>query len=226
MPEGGYPYGVQYDEQGRPFLWMRGKKNYLSPVAFGQQAPADTTGPFRSRPQWNQSTGQWETPIDWGNILNVGVGSALGLGALHAAGVIGGGAAGAAPGTLGPSTPANIAATASAATAVPAALAATSGGGARGIGNKILQGLLNPKTLAALGIGAGSLIAGNTIGGDGGDGGSEFLTPEMRRYQALSEARFRRTDPLHAAIAQLAFQRLPLHAREGLPLPRVPLPEG
>ena len=153
---------LQYDEQGRPYFQLPGqRRNYVSPVAMGGEAPEDTTGILRSRPQWNQHAGTWETPIDWGNILNVGVGSGLGLGALNAAGVIGGGAAasgtGGATAGLGPSTPANIAATSAAAGSVPASLAA----GASGAGGNLITNALKNlglKDYAALGTALASLF--------------------------------------------------------------------
>ena len=80
-----YPMGVQYDELNRSFIWRPdGSKNYISPVAMGGQAPEDTTGIFRQRPQWNQNSAEWETPIDWGNIMNLGVAGGLGAGAASA----------------------------------------------------------------------------------------------------------------------------------------------
>lgn len=91
-------YDIQYESDGRPYTWIGGqvggKKSYISPVAMGTGTrPDDNTGIFRKGPQWNASSGKWETPIDWGNILNVGVAGGLGAGALSAAGLFGGAAA-------------------------------------------------------------------------------------------------------------------------------------
>ena len=79
-------YGIRTDEQGRRSIQLPGQRvpNYISPAAFGESVPPDTTGIFRSRPQWNQKTGQWETPIDWGNILSLGTAAALTGGAANA----------------------------------------------------------------------------------------------------------------------------------------------
>lgn len=90
-------YSLQYDESGRPYYQFPGqsKRNYVSPVALGEKPPEDTTGIFRSRPQWNQAKGTWETPIDWGNIANLAVGTALTAGAGSAAFGAGGAAGGA-----------------------------------------------------------------------------------------------------------------------------------
>ena len=242
-------YNIQYDAQGRPFFWVNGTvggaKRYVSPVAMGGEAPEDTTGIFRKRPQWNQDKGEFETPIDWGNILNVGVGSALTAGAANAFMAPAAGATSATSGAAGGllpnawQVPANIPWYAggagmtgplgaivptTAASVLGGTEAATSGGG--GVLSKILKGLIDPKTLTALGMTAGIPLAMKAFGGGGDEGGgNEFFTPEMKRYQAMSEARFRRTDPLHEAVSQLAFQRMPIQSRAGLNLPRVPLPE-
>jgi hypothetical protein len=87
-------FTIQYDALGRPYFDMPGMKapSYVSPVAMGKTAPADTTGVFRKGPQWNQKKGVWETPIDWSNVLNVGAATALTLGAADA-GIFGQGAA-------------------------------------------------------------------------------------------------------------------------------------
>lgn len=91
--------GMQYDEQGRPyFMLQNGQRSYVSPVAMGQDAPEDDTGILHERPQWNQDTGQWDTPFDWGNALSIGTGVALTGGVLGAAMAGGGGAAGAGTG--------------------------------------------------------------------------------------------------------------------------------
>lgn len=132
MPESNW--GIQYDAQRRPFFWMNGvvggKKNYVSPVAMGGQAPADTTGIFRQRPQWNNKKGKWETPIDWGNILNIGVGAGLGVGAASAFGAFGATAAEAAGGATTAGTGATAAGT-GATTAGTVATVAKAGFGAR-----------------------------------------------------------------------------------------------
>lgn len=78
MPSPSPSIGLQYDAQGRPFVDMaNGQRVYVSPVALGGQPPADTTGPFRTRPQWNQRAAKFETPLDWSNIGAVAVGATI-----------------------------------------------------------------------------------------------------------------------------------------------------
>src|ERR1700741_3808069 len=100
------PSGIQYDERGRPFiLTPDGRKSFISPVAMGGQAPTDETGIYRKGPQWDQNKGDWETPLDWGNILSTVVGGGLTAGVANAAmaggAAAGGGGAGGAAGAAG-----------------------------------------------------------------------------------------------------------------------------
>lgn len=90
-------YAIRTDPQGRR---IAPDGRYLSPAAFGDAPPDDTTGMFRQRPRWNPRTGQWETPIDWTNIANLATVSALTAGAGSAIGA-GGPAASAAPTAAG-----------------------------------------------------------------------------------------------------------------------------
>lgn len=148
---------VQYDEQQRPYVENNGKRVYLSPVAMGGEAPTDTTGPFRHRPQWNQNTAQWETPVDWGNVLNIGTAAALTGGALSAAGAFGGAAGGV--GGIG---------TGASATGAGAGTAVGTGGAAAGVGGGLLGGLgkgLGWLNRAAPLLGSLSGIAGNAATG-------------------------------------------------------------
>lgn len=273
-------YGMQHDEQGRPFFWVGGqvggKKNYVSPVAMGGQAPEDTTGIFRSRPQWNNAKGQWETPIDWGNIATLATGGALGAGALSALGAFGGGAgaaggAGSGAGGVLPSgsiaglhtaVPTAIGsqgvsagigagtalggvlpsgAIAGLHTAVPGAIGsegvsagigagAGSIAGAAGLGKGLLDNLTSVKGIASLAsiIPALTSLARNN-GGDSGSGGisDDFIKQayeDAKRQNAMKEARYRRVDPLHEAVTQLAYSRMPTNMQRG-PLPDVPLPK-
>lgn len=73
-------------------------------------------------------------------------------------------------------------------------------------------------------VGLGSLIAALASGNGGGGSGAE--SEEARRMQQITEQRMRRVDPLHQAVTQLAWGRLPINARQGVspPQPR-PLPE-
>ena len=58
----------------------------------------------------------------------------------------------------------------------------------------------------------------------GGGSSDAGVTDEMRRMQGITEARMRRTDPLHEVATQLAYGRAPVASRAGIDLPRVPLP--
>lgn len=89
-----------------------------------------------------------------------------------------------------------------------------SGGG--GWGRDLVRQLASPQ-------GAASLMA--VIAGLKGSGGGGEATEEMRRLQRINEARMRRADPLHEVAVNLAFGRLPTNYRQGVNLPRVPLPE-
>jgi hypothetical protein len=105
VSEPGMQGGVQYDEKGRPYILMAdGRRNYISPAAFGEPVPEDTTGMFRQAPQWNNQKGEWETPIDWTNIANIGVGAGLTAGGLSAFGAFGAPAASGGTATVAPST--------------------------------------------------------------------------------------------------------------------------
>lgn len=171
--------GIQYDAQGRPyFLLANGQKSYVSPTAMGDRPPADNTGIFRSRPQWNQNTGKWETPIDWGNIMNLVAAGTLSAGALDA--IMAGGAAGsAAPGIPGATmtstgvpalTAPSTLAGATGAGAGAAAAAGAAGGAASGIPAWL-------KTLLKVGVpAAGGLIA-NRLTSGGGNGTPGTATP-------------------------------------------------
>ena len=89
-------------------------------------------------------------------------------------------------------------------------------------------GQITPQNLAAL---IPALMAGrgggNTFGSPEAD--ADFLRKayaDAQHTQGLKEARFRRVDPLHEAVTQLAFSRMPTKSVEGIALPRVPLPAG
>jgi hypothetical protein len=150
-------YTVQYDALGRPYFDMPGMKgpSYVSPAAMGQAPPPDTTGVFRHGPQWNQNTGKWETPIDWSNVLNVGVGSALGAGVLSAAGVFGGGAGAASSSSAGAGAGAGGGAAGGAGAGTGAGVSA---GVAAGAGAK-----MGIPTLVELGLKYGLPALGNVI---------------------------------------------------------------
>jgi hypothetical protein len=174
------PGGVQFDA-GRGLYFMdtpRGR-NYISPAAFGEKPPDDTTGIFHSGPQWDTKKGDWVTPFDWGNLLNVAVGTALTAGAGTA--LAGGGAASAAGGgsaaTAGgagavlPSTSFTALTPLSGVGAIPAAAttvgstAVSGAGGGMGIMSGVKKGLdwlgVTPKdAIGAIGKGVGAYSEG------------------------------------------------------------------
>ena len=87
---------IQYDASGKPYiLYVDAKghqaKSYLAPTV----PPAQQGGFLHGRPQWNSETGQWERPMNWGNLAALGIGGVLTGGALSAALGGGAGAAGA-----------------------------------------------------------------------------------------------------------------------------------
>lgn len=268
-------YGMQKDEQGRPFFWVGGqvggKKNYVSPAAFGEKPPADNSGFFHSKPQWNQNTGQWETPFDWGKLVTMGTGGLLGLGALDAfmPGLLGGaGGAGGAAGELpshaipgwaesamgGPAAIGSQGASAAvplggiAADVLPsgsipggygapasiasqgASNAVQAGTDAANAGSGLLKNLTSAGGLAKL-AGIIPALMSFAHGSGGGNGGGNGLSDDFikqayadaQREHAMQEARYRRVDPLHEAVTQLAYSRMPTNMQNG-PLPKVPLP--
>lgn len=134
-------YALQFDDQGRPYYqWPGMPKTYVSPVAMGGEKPKDTTGIFRTAPSFNQNTGDWETGLDWGNILS-----------LVAAGVITGGAA-----------DALLSGGGAAASATGGAAGAGGGGGAAGVTTAATGSGIGTQLLRyALPVGAG--IVGDII---------------------------------------------------------------
>lgn len=160
----------------------------------------------------------------------VGAAIALGPAAPFAFGGGGGSAGGTSsiiPGT-GIPTVAGTGAGVTAPTAV-AAGAGAAGAGAAGAGaasatksivDRIKASLTDPSAYASL----APLIAGLATRG-GGSGAAGAGMDELRRIQAITEARMRRVDPLHQVATQLAFQRAPIRARQGIDLTNVTLPE-
>lgn len=218
MPD--YPMGVQYDEQGRPFTYVGGtsRRSYISPVAFGGQKPEDTTGIFRQGPQWNQNSGEWETPIDWGNILAIGTGAGLGAGALSAAGAFGGAAGGLSEsviptsmGTTGAGLPsASMMGALPASQIAPAAGTLPAGGAGLSQGGGMLSGLTGQSWLGpALSLGTG--LAGRLMN----QGGGNMVQPPPQLQQLLDEATRRTMNqaPLSDAITRQALAGLPNYAR-------------
>lgn len=101
--------------------------------------------------------------------------------------------------------------------------AATAGGAeaARSLTSRLRDDLLSPEGLVT----AGSIAASLAGRGDGMNDQTRATEEQARRLQAITEARMRRVDPLHEAITQLAFSRLPVSSRNGINLTRVALPE-
>ena len=96
--------------------------------------------------------------------------------------------------------------------------AATVTAGASGGIDAIRKSLTDPRTYAALAPLVASLATSG--GGNSAAGGSD----ELRRIQAITEARMRRVDPLHQVATQLAFQRAPIAAKQGINLANITLP--
>jgi hypothetical protein len=91
----------------------------------------------------------------------------------------------------------------------------------RGLSDRLLDNLLSPEGLLT----AGSIAAQLATGGDGTNDQTRATEDQARRLQAITEARMRRVDPLHEAVTQLAFSRLPVSSRQSINLPRIALPE-
>lgn len=214
MPD--YPMGIQYDEQGRPFSYVGGtsRRSYISPVAFGGQAPEDTTGIFRQGPQWNNNTGNWETPIDWGNIMSMGVAGGLGAGALSAAGAFGGGAAAGGglseaaipsaaglPGGAAGLPGASMVGALPSATVAPTAGALPSGAAGMASGGG-MPSWLGPALSAGLGLG------GRVLGG--GTGSNQIpIPPELTQLLQEATRRSMNQSGLSDAITAQALAGLP-----------------
>lgn len=218
--------GLQYDERGRPYyVTADGQRNYVSPVAMGAEPSPDETGVFHSRPEWNQESGDWETPFDWGNLLNVGVGGLLGAGALSAAGAFGGAGggtvsaspllseggaaaglptAGMTPGLIGG---AGIGAGAGTGMGVGGAAGMGAGAGAAAAGGGLAD------VLKRLGLTAGMMGIGKAIGG----GGQTPIPPEIQQILDLQKQRMQLQNPLFEAISRLAMSRLPTAQQQAMP---------
>lgn len=150
--------GVQRDERGRYYVMRGSQRSYISPVAMGQASGGpDARGVFHQGSQWNQDTGSWDNPIDWGNVLSIGIATMLTAGAATAA--FGGGAAGgAAAGTLAPTIP-----TTTLGTVTPLAGAVIPGAAAAAIPATTL-GTLSPLAGATMPSAAAGAIPATTLG--------------------------------------------------------------
>lgn len=241
---------AQYRDDPRMLAWAKSRgfelqRDDQGAITGMNQAPGAGAGSdrpldFRTGRQWNPKTGQYETHFDWGDVLTSAVGGMLGAGAVDA---FAGGAAAPAAFDAAPNiaTPAGMAGAESVgalggnALGVPVGTAAIGApsvplGGVKpppqntpppaSLGQKLKDLLTSPEGLASAGSVISSLLAGN-----GTNDATRASEEQARRMQAITEARMRRVDPLHEAVTQLAFSRLPVSSRQGIALPRVALPE-
>lgn len=103
------PQAALYYDDAKDLYYnlVNGQKKYLSPYVFNAQDPTGKgtghgmTNPGGSLTQtggtWNPDTGQFEQSTNWGNLLTIGTGAALGGGLLSALAGGGGAAASGAP---------------------------------------------------------------------------------------------------------------------------------
>lgn len=86
-------------------------------------------------------------------------------------------------------------------------------------GTDALKKLLSVKGIAGL----APIIAALATKGNNGSAGID--TAALQRQQQISETQMRRADPLHQAVTQLAYQRMPVSARQGTSFNVLPLPQ-
>lgn len=97
-----------------------------------------------------------------------------------------------------------------------------SAGGGDDLSSRLRDWFTDPRNIIGLAGMAGSL-ATRPNGGMSAD--QQAAQAQANRMAAITEARMRRVDPLHQAVTQLAFGRLPVSSRNGIALNNVPLPE-
>lgn len=195
---------------------------------------------LRERGHWNAETGQFDQDINLNNIVSTAVGAGLGLGGLNMIGAVGGAAGGgaaqsAAPGAVLPSSTNPLVTSSILGGAGPMTTAMGSQGASQGIGSGIsaaANGAANafangagnagggigdfftdPSNLAGLGGLIASLVGGNNR--------QPEVDPNLQRQHAMTAERMRRVDPLHQAVTQLAWGRLPISARNGVAPPQM-----
>lgn len=124
---------------------------------------APSGGIFHQRGEWNQDTGEFDTPLDWGNILSMVVGGAITAGVASA--LMGGGAAADAAVSTAIET-GSVDAGVAAGTAAGGTLASTT----IGTGLATLPAGLAPSGAVASALGGGSTLgaAGGTAAAGGG----------------------------------------------------------
>lgn len=93
----------------------------------------------------------------------------------------------------------------------------------RDLAGRVSEWFTDPRNLVGLASIVPSLIAAR--GGGGNSASTDAAMNQANRMSAITEARMRRVDPLHQAVTQLAFGRLPVSSRNGVNLTNVPLPE-
>lgn len=204
-------------------------------AATGVLSNAAPQGGFvHSRGTWNPTTGQFDQSLNPGGLMGAIQGGAALAGPLFVgpaiANAIGAGATAApvgslsADGTIPFTTAPGVQAAALSGQVGPAAglgaSGSVAGGAAGGAGAAsgglagLLKNLTSGNNLGSL-VGLGTTLAHGLSGGGGAD-------DELKRIQAITEARMRRVDPLHQAITNLAMSRLPTTMQ--LPVPNIPLP--
>jgi hypothetical protein len=177
-------------------------------------------------PGYVYSLGNGKVVQNWGvadKVMTAIALTGMTAGVLHGAGAFGGGGgAGAAPemsvsttplGSAGAVTNAPSMAAGGAAgvgSVAPIVTAAATGGGS--VLDRMRQSLTSPDGLASL----AGIIGGLATGGMGGGGGAS--DEQMNQLLEHAVRRTERTDPLHQAVTQLAFSRLPVSARHGINL--------
>lgn len=232
------PLVAMQSNNPRAVEWARqmGVYTNASGQVVNRSAPGQSL--FKERGHWDPDRGEWDQDVNMNTIVSMGVGGAMAApyvaGALAGSGGAQGatGAAGASAnsGTLASSSiPGLHAAVPGAVTsqgvsaslggAMPLASAASraangagGAGEAAGVGGRLRELFTDPDNLAGL----AGVIAG-LASGNGGQAESE----EARRMNAITEQRMRRVDPLHQAVTQLAWGRLPINARNGIAAPQI-----
>lgn len=197
---------------------------------------------------WNADTGQYDQSLNQGGLMGLieggtAVAAPFALGALMPAAPVSsalGGTGLAADGTLASTLPAAAQSAAMGGQVIPAAgigagasaadiaAGASSGsigaGGAAGLANTLAHGggAANGLTDALTGN-TGTLAALLTSLLHPGGGSTGQDDAQLKRIQAITEARMRRADPLHQMVVQLAASRMPTNVQR--PVPDVPLPQ-
>jgi hypothetical protein len=243
--------GVQWDPQGRPYYnTSDGRRDYIPPVVAAQfrddarmQAWAKAQGAtlasdpggitagssvpgggyLHGRGEWDSEEGRYRQPINGGNLLATGIGAAIGAPWLASA--LGPGATAAAGSNA--SIEGVLAGNAAIDSAITSGLAGVGtvspvAAGGASLGKKLWDAVTSPGGIASLASLVPVALAATRGSGTSPDAQADL--DQARRLSAITEARMRRVDPLHEAVTQLAFGRLPTRSRDGLALTRIALP--